>query len=64
LRTLGVADADIEAIHGPIGLDLGGNRPASIALAICAEILASRNRRDAVSLRGRTAPVRTADIRA
>lgn len=59
LRNLGVADADIEAIHGPIGLDLGGNRPASIALAICAEILATRNRRDATSLRGRTAPVRT-----
>lgn len=58
LRNLGVADTDIEAIHGPIGLDLGGNRPASIALAICAEILASRNHRDAASLRGRTAPVR------
>lgn len=63
LRDLGVADADIGAIHGPIGLDLGGNRPASIALAICAEILASRNRRHAASLRGRTAPVRTADTR-
>ena len=58
LRGLGFADADIEAIRGPIGLDLGGNRPASIALAICAEILASRNHRDAVSLRGRTAPIR------
>lgn len=63
LRNLGVADGDIEAIHGPIGLDLGGNRPASVALAICAEILASRNRRDAVSLRGRSAPVRSASAR-
>lgn len=60
LRNLGVADSDIESIHGPIGLDLGGNRPSSIALAICAEILASRNHRDAASLRGRTAPVRSA----
>ena len=59
LRNLGIADAEIEAIHGPIGLDLGGNRPASIALAICAEILAARNRRDAVSLRGRTSPIRS-----
>jgi xanthine dehydrogenase accessory factor len=58
LRGLGLADTDIEAIHGPIGLDLGGNRPASIALGICAEILADRNHRDAVSLRGRTAPIR------
>lgn len=60
LRQLGVSDSDIEAIHGPIGLDLGGNRPAAIALAVCAEILASRNHRDAVSLRGRTAPIREA----
>ncbi|HVW31736.1 MAG TPA: XdhC family protein, partial [Acidimicrobiia bacterium] len=58
LRNLGVADSDIDAIHGPIGLDLGGNRPASIALGICAEILAARNHRDAVSLRGRTSPIR------
>lgn len=60
LRTHGLTDADIDRIHGPIGLDLGGNRPAPIALAICAEILAGRNHRDAVSLRGRTAPIRTA----
>ena len=60
LRTLGITDADIDRIHGPIGLDLGGNRPAHIALAICAEILAGRNHRKAVSLRGRTAPIRPA----
>ena len=63
LRKLGIADADIEAVRGPIGLNLGGNRPASIALAICAEILASRNHRDATSLRSRTAPVRTLGTR-
>jgi len=60
LRNLGIADDDIEAIHGPIGLDLGGNRPASIALAICAEILASRNHRGAATLKGRTTPIRLA----
>jgi xanthine dehydrogenase accessory factor len=60
LRTLGITDADIERIHGPIGLDLGSNRPAHIALAICSEILASRNHREATSLRGRTAPIRPA----
>jgi xanthine dehydrogenase accessory factor len=58
LRADGITDAEIDRIHGPIGLDLGGNRPATIALGICAEILASRNRRDAASLRGRTAPIR------
>jgi xanthine dehydrogenase accessory factor len=60
LRTTGITDADIHRIHGPIGLDLGSNRPAHIALAICAEILASRNHRDAASLRGRTAHIRPA----
>ena len=60
LRSLGIADEQIEAIHGPIGLDLGGNRPASIALAICAEILASRNHRGAATLKGRTTPIRLA----
>jgi xanthine dehydrogenase accessory factor len=59
LRADGFTDADIGRIHGPIGLDLGSNRPAHIALGICAEVLASRNRRDAASLRGRTAPIRT-----
>ena len=58
LRADGITDAEIARIHGPIGLDLGGNRPANIALGICAEILASRNHRDAASLRGRTAPIR------
>jgi xanthine dehydrogenase accessory factor len=58
LRGLGITDAEIDRIHGPIGLDLGGNRPASIALAICAEILASRNHREAASLQGRTAAIR------
>jgi len=51
LRGLGVPDADIERIHGPVGLDLGGNRPEYIALAICAEILAFRTRRDSGPLR-------------
>jgi len=60
LRAEGLTDADIDRIHGPIGLDLGSNRPANIALSICAEILASRNRRSAASLQGRTAAIRSA----
>ncbi len=58
LRQLGVSDDDIDRIKGPIGLDLGSNRPAHIALAICAEVLALRNHRDATSLQGRTTPIR------
>jgi len=40
LRELGVTPAQIARIHAPIGLDLGGRRPAEIALAILAEIVA------------------------
>jgi xanthine dehydrogenase accessory factor len=42
LRTMGVSDADIARLHGPIGLDLGGRSPAETALAILAEIVADR----------------------
>lgn len=38
-------------LHNPIGLDLGGESPESIALSICAEIEADRNRATPMSLR-------------
>jgi xanthine dehydrogenase accessory factor len=38
----GFSEAQINRIHGPIGLDLGGKTPAEIALSIIAEIVASR----------------------
>jgi xanthine dehydrogenase accessory factor len=34
--------ADADAVRGPVGLDLGGETPAEIALEIMAEILAAR----------------------
>jgi xanthine dehydrogenase accessory factor len=40
LRELGFSDADLDTIHAPIGLDLGGRRAEEIALAIMAEIVA------------------------
>jgi xanthine dehydrogenase accessory factor len=43
LQEHGVADADIDCIHGPAGLDLGGRSPAQIALSIAAEIVAETN---------------------
>jgi len=36
----GFSDAEIDRIHGPAGLDLGGRSPAQVALAIAAEIVA------------------------
>jgi xanthine dehydrogenase accessory factor len=39
LRELGFDDAEIDRIHGPAGLDLGGRAPAQVALAIAAEIV-------------------------
>lgn len=43
LRARGFHDQDLARIHGPVGLDLGGRRPAEIALAILAEIVAVQN---------------------
>ena len=43
LREMGFDDTDLERIHGPVGLNLGGRAPAEIALAIMAEIVAVRN---------------------
>ena len=43
LRAAGIGEADLTRIHGPIGLDLGGDTPPEIALAILAEIVAERH---------------------
>jgi xanthine dehydrogenase accessory factor len=51
LRELGASQGQIDSIHGPIGLDLGGRNPAETALAICAEILAVRSGRALPGLR-------------
>ena len=37
------AEADLDRIHAPVGLDLGGHTPADIALGILAEIVAERH---------------------
>ena len=42
LLEAGVADADIDRIAGPCGLDIGAESPAETALSILAEILALR----------------------
>jgi xanthine dehydrogenase accessory factor len=42
LRSEGFGEADLARVHGPIGLDLGGRDPAETALAILAEMTATR----------------------
>lgn len=53
-----VAEADVDRIHGPAGLDIGADTPPEIALSIMAELVAVTRGRDATdSLKGRTAPL-------
>lgn len=44
LSEQGFSDAEIDRIHGPAGLDLGGRAPAQVALAIAAEIVAETSK--------------------
>jgi xanthine dehydrogenase accessory factor len=57
LRGTGFSDADLERIHGPVGLNLGGKSPEEIALSIVAEIIAVRNGKDPARA---TAPAKAA----
>ena len=43
LKLFDLSDAEIDRLHGPIGLDLGSKTPAEIAVAIVAEIVAVKN---------------------
>jgi xanthine dehydrogenase accessory factor len=52
-----ISDADRERIHGPAGLDLGGEGPEEIAQAIIAEIVAVKRRRAGGFLRDRPGPI-------
>ena len=42
LKENGYSEDVLKQIHAPIGLDIGGEKPAEIAVSIMAEILASR----------------------
>jgi xanthine dehydrogenase accessory factor len=48
---------DLAAVHGPAGLDLGGDGPEEVAWAIVGEILALRNGRSGGPLRDREGPI-------
>jgi xanthine dehydrogenase accessory factor len=42
LAEAGLSEADLERIHGPVGLALGAKTPAEIAISILAEMIAVR----------------------
>jgi xanthine dehydrogenase accessory factor len=48
LKEMGCADADLARIHAPIGLDIGAQGPAEIALSIMAELTSVLRGRPAV----------------
>ncbi len=51
LKLAGLTDAELDRLHGPIGLDLGGRDPAEIAVAILGEMIAARHRSDSAQAR-------------
>ncbi len=57
LRALGVPEEQLARIHGPIGLDLGGETAAETALSILAQIVAERNGRSGAPLDSITRPI-------
>jgi xanthine dehydrogenase accessory factor len=53
----GVDEAGLARVMGPIGLDIGARTPEETAVAICAEIIATRTGRTAPSLRDSEGPI-------
>jgi xanthine dehydrogenase accessory factor len=42
LLEAGLTEAQLDRLHGPIGLDIGARTPEEIALAVMGEIVANR----------------------
>jgi xanthine dehydrogenase accessory factor len=50
LKKQGLTDEQLHRIHGPIGLNIGATSPEEMALAIMAEIVATRHGKDSSSI--------------
>ena len=53
----GVSESQLERVHAPVGLNIGANTPAEIALSIAAEIVAVRRGVSGGSLKGHSGPL-------
>ncbi len=58
LAGAGVSEADVARVHGPIGLNIGAESPEEMAVAIMAEIIATRRGRPGGSLKSATGRIR------
>ncbi|WP_408600947.1 XdhC family protein [Pseudomonas sp. PLMAX] len=61
-RLLAEIGLGTSALHYPMGLDLGGDAPQSVALAILAEMTAVMNQRQGGMLRHRSKPIHQVDL--
>jgi xanthine dehydrogenase accessory factor len=52
LQAAGLAEAELAALHGPVGLDLGARTPAETAVSIVAQVVAARTGRSGAALAG------------
>jgi xanthine dehydrogenase accessory factor len=52
LRTAGIGDSDLARVHGPIGLPIGAQSPAEIAVSILAEAIAALRRVSTLAAKG------------
>jgi xanthine dehydrogenase accessory factor len=43
LRTQGISAEDLEQVHAPVGVEIGSQTVAEIAISICAELISHRN---------------------
>jgi len=50
LRAAGLTDAELAALRGPVGLDLGARTPAETAVSIVAQVVAARSGRGGTAL--------------
>ncbi|MNF97699.1 putative xanthine dehydrogenase subunit A [compost metagenome] len=61
-RLLAEIGTGTSVLHYPMGLDLGGDAPESVALSILAEMTAVMNQRQGGMLRHRRKPIHQADL--